>query len=74
MLSNRRQQRKEQGSDLSSPEENAVIFPLAIPLLVGPAAITLVMVVSSGGISSLKLPLLGLGALAIVMTIFPQLF
>ena len=69
MLSNRRQQRKEQGSDIISPEDNVAIFPLAIPLLAGPAAITSVMVVSSGGISSLKLSLLGLGALAAVMTI-----
>ena len=44
-------------------------FPLAIPLLAGPAAITSVMVVSSGGAGSLKLSLLGLGALAAVMTI-----
>ena len=45
------------------------IFPLAIPLLAGPAAITSVMVVSSGGTGGLKLSLLGLGALAAVMTI-----
>jgi multiple antibiotic resistance protein len=45
MLSNRRQQRKEQGSDIISPEDNVAIFPLAIPLLAGPAAITSVMVV-----------------------------
>ena len=69
MLSNRRQQRKEQGSDLISPEDNVAIFPLAIPLLAGPAAITSVMVVSSGGTGSLKLSLLGLGALAAVMAI-----
>jgi len=69
MLSNRRQQRKEQGSDIISPEDNVAIFPLAIPLLAGPAAITSVMVVSSGGTDSLKLSLLGLGALAAVMAI-----
>jgi multiple antibiotic resistance protein len=45
MLSNRRQQRKEQGSDIISPEDNVAIFPLAIPLLAGPAAITSLMVV-----------------------------
>ena len=45
------------------------IFPLAIPLLAGPAAITSVMVVSSGSTGSLKLSLLGLGALAAVMAI-----
>ena len=53
MLSNRRQQRKEQGSDRISPEDNVAIFPLAIPLLAGPAAITSATVVSSGGSSSL---------------------
>ena len=45
------------------------IFPLAIPLLAGPAAITSVMMVSSGSTCSLKLTLLGLGALAAVMAI-----
>ena len=30
MLSNRCQQRKEQGSDLTPPEDNVAIFPLAI--------------------------------------------
>ena len=35
MLSNRRQQRKEQGSDIASQDDNIAIFPLAIPLLVG---------------------------------------
>jgi len=67
MLSNRRQQRKEQGSDIASPDDNIAIFPLAVPLLAGPAAITSVMVVSSGAAGSLKLSLLGLGALALVM-------
>ena len=69
MLSNRRRQRKERGSDRTSPEDNVAIFPLTIPLLAGPAAITSVMVVSSGSTGSLKLSLLGLGALAAVMGI-----
>ena len=69
MLSNRRQQRKEQGGDRISPEENVSIFPMAIPLPAGPAAITSVMVVSSCSTGSLKLSLLGLGALAAVMAI-----
>ena len=67
MLSNRRQQRKEQGSDITSQDDNIAILPLAIPLLAGPAAITSVMVVSSGAAGSLKLSLLGLGALATVI-------
>ena len=40
VLSNRRQQRKEQGSDIASQDDNIAIFPLAFPLLAGPAAIT----------------------------------
>jgi len=69
MLSNRRQERKQQGSDVSTLDDNVAIFPLAIPLLAGPAAITSVMVVSSGTADSLKLSLLGLGALAAVMSV-----
>ena len=67
MLSNRRQQRKEQGSDIALQDDNIAIFSLAIPLLAGTAAITSVMVVSSGAADSLKLSLLGLGALALVI-------
>ena len=69
MLRNRRQQRKEQGSDIISPEDNVAIFPLAIPLLAGPAAITSVIVVLSGSTSSLELSLLGLDALTAAMAI-----
>jgi len=58
MLSDRRQQRKEQGSERILPEENVAIFHLAIPLLADPAAITSVMVVSSGSTGSLELSLL----------------
>ena len=66
MLSNRRQH-KEKGSNIASQDDNIAIFPLAIPLLAGPAAITSAMVVSSGAAGSLKLSLLGLGALALVI-------
>jgi multiple antibiotic resistance protein len=45
IFSKRRQQRKEQGSDIISPKDNVAIFPLAMTLLAGPAAITTVMVV-----------------------------
>lgn len=69
MRSNRRQQRKEKGSDIISPEDNVAIFPLAIPLLADPTAITSAMVVSSGGTGRLKSSLLGLSALAAVMAI-----
>ena len=47
MLSNRRQQRKEQGRDIISPEDNVAIFSLAIPLLAGPAAITSVILIAT---------------------------
>ena len=43
------------------------IFPLAIPLLAGPTAITSVTVISSGGNGSMNLSRLGLSALASVM-------
>ena len=47
MLSAKRQQRKKQGSDKATEStKNVAVFPLAIPLLAGPAAITSVMVVS----------------------------
>ena len=49
MLSIRRQQRIEQGSDIATQDDNIAIFQLAIPLLAGPVAITSVMVLTSGG-------------------------
>ena len=58
MLSNRRQQRKEQGTDIASQDNSIAIFPLAIPLLAGAAG-------------SLKLSLLGLIALASVNAATP---
>ena len=46
MLANKRQARREQGNDTISTDDNIAIFPLATPLLAGPAAITSVMVVA----------------------------
>jgi multiple antibiotic resistance protein len=47
MLANKRQARREQGNHAISTDDNIAIFPLATPLLAGPAAITSVMVVAS---------------------------
>ena len=46
MLFGKRRQRKEQ--ELEKITDDVAIFPLAVPLLAGPAAIISVMVVSSG--------------------------
>ena len=40
MLVNKRQARREQGNDTLLTDDNIAIFPLANPLLAGPAAIT----------------------------------
>lgn len=64
ILINRRQQRKEQGSENAPKNDNIATFSLAIPLLAGPAGITSVIVVSSGAAGSLKPSLFGLSAAA----------
>ena len=53
--------------DLSS--DNVALFPLAIPLLAGPAAIMSVMVVSADMAGSLGSSLVGYGALLAVMAV-----
>ena len=68
MLSAKRQQRKKQGSDKATESaENVAVFPLAIPLLAGPAAITSVMVVSADLSGDAAQSLIGYGALGAVM-------
>ncbi|MGB2492992.1 MAG: MarC family protein, partial [Candidatus Puniceispirillum sp.] len=68
MLSAKRQQRKKQGSDKATESaENVAVFPLAIPLLAGPAAITSVMVVSADLAGDAAQSLIGYGALGAVM-------
>ena len=75
MLTSKRQERKERSStrgqlDQPSPSsdgDNIAIFPLAIPLLAGPAAITSVMVVSTNLGSTLETQLTGYAALGAVM-------
>jgi multiple antibiotic resistance protein len=66
MLTNKRQVRKEQGNDTMSNDENIAIFPLATPLLAGPAAITSVMVIASNETGNLQI-FIGYGALGAVM-------
>ena len=53
MLANKRQARREQGNDTISTDDNIAIFPLATPLLAGPAAITSVMGVAGSPASNL---------------------
>ncbi|MDA7599023.1 MarC family protein [Alphaproteobacteria bacterium] len=79
MLTSRRQTRKEQNtardSDAGAPppalgeSDNVAIFPLAIPLLAGPAAIMSVMVVSADLDGSFALQVTGYSALLAVMVL-----
>mgnify|MGYP001493814342 FL=1 len=79
MLTSRRQTRKEQNtardSDAGAPppalgeSDNVAIFPLAIPLLAGPAAIMSVMVVSADLDGSVALQVTGYSALLAVMVL-----
>ena len=66
MLANKRQARHEQGNDTISTDDNIAIFPLATPLLAGPAAITSVMVVASRPAGDLDI-VIGYGAMVTVM-------
>jgi multiple antibiotic resistance protein len=66
MLANKRQARREQGNDTISTDDNIAIFPLATPLLAGPAAITSVMVVASSPAGNLDI-MIGYGAMVAVM-------
>ena len=78
MLAAKRQQRKRQESTPDNPEaeakpspeadqDNLAIYPLAIPLLAGPAAIMSVMVVNAGFGDDLSQALIGYAALIAVM-------
>ena len=66
MLANKRQARREQGNDAVSTDDNIAIFPLATPLLAGPAAITSVMVVASNPAGKLDI-FIGYGGMVAVM-------
>ncbi len=72
MLFNKRQERKEQILDLN--KDKISIFPLAIPILAGPAAITSVVVVATKYQADIALQLVSILALVGVMTITLFLF
>ncbi|MDB0013890.1 MarC family protein [Alphaproteobacteria bacterium] len=65
-LTNKRQARREHGNDTLSIDDNIAFFPLATPLLVGPTAITSVMVVASSPAGKLDI-VIGYGAMVSVM-------
>lgn len=70
MLSAKRQQRKRDEStadNLDNDGDNLAIYPLAIPMLAGPAAIISVIVVNAGFSSALADMLIGYFALLAVM-------
>lgn len=66
MLFNKRQERKEENANFDT--DNVSIFPLAIPLLAGPAAIISVVVSVSNIGSNYINQIVGIAALAIVMS------
>ena len=72
MLFNKRQERKERILDLN--KDKISIFPLAIPILAGPAAITSVIVIATKYQSDFKLHLISILGLIGVMIITLSLF
>ena len=71
MLFNKRQERKEQ--ILDQTKDKLSVFPLAIPILAGPAAITSVIVIATkyqGDILSQSISLLGLVVVMIISLLF----
>ena len=66
MLFNKRQERKEENANFDT--DNVSVFPLAIPLLAGPAAIISVVVSVSNIGSNYINQIVGIAALAIVMS------
>jgi len=72
MLFNKRQERKEKILDLN--KDKISIFPLAIPILAGPAAITSVIVIATKYQSDFKLHLISILGLIGVMIVTLSLF
>ena len=72
MLFNKRQQRREK--NIENISDKVAIFPLAIPLLSGPAAITSVIVIVSNLGDNFLYQLMGVASLISVMTITLILF
>ena len=67
MLFNKRQERKEENTKFDT--ENVSVFPLAIPLLAGPAAIISVVVSVSNIGNNYISQIVGMASLVIVMSI-----
>ena len=67
MLFDKRQERKEK--DIVNVSNNIAIFPLAIPLLSGPAAITSVIVIVSQFGDNLTYQLIGTFSLVVVLSL-----
>ena len=72
MLFDKRQQSKEEEKDLNS--DNVSVFPLATPIIAGPAAITSVIVIVSQFGDNLTYQLIGTFSLVVVMLITFILF
>ena len=72
MLFNKRQERKKQ--ILETTKDNLSIFPLAIPILAGPAAITSMIVISTKYQENLIFQFISILGLILVMTITLLLF
>ena len=67
MLAARRQQRKRSATSSEAEHDNPAIYPLAIPLLAGPAAIMSVIVVNASFAGALTSSIIGYTSLMAVM-------
>jgi multiple antibiotic resistance protein len=74
MLSSKRHDRKRQQLSEDDGNDGVAVYPLAIPLLAGPAAITSVMMISGGSNINLEDMLPGYFALILVMFITALIF
>ena len=74
MLTNKRHDRKRRDLSENEGNEGVAVYPLAIPLLAGPAAITSVMMVSGGSNKALEVVMPGYFALILVMFITALIF
>ena len=74
MLSSKRHDRKRQQLSEDDGNDGVAVYPLAIPVLAGPAAITSVMMISGGSNINLENMLPGYFALILVMFITALIF
>ena len=73
MVFEQRQRRKEETAEAAIDDEelsSLATFPLAIPLMAGPGAITLVMLLSEKSGSSIENQVIGFSPIIIVLAIF----